>query len=116
MIRSGILRRQTAGITDPTKCDWINYYILNPQFPVPEIAFHLYGGRGVMPLYTKGRHKHVLTGLFDSPAAAAILFDYVKEEMIGKRGEKLNAAIMSDEHSLSLLDKLISMTDEGEPL
>ena len=116
MIRSGILRRQTAGITDPTKCDWVNYYILNPQFPVPEIAFHLYGGRGVMPLYTKGRHKHVLTGLFDSPAAAAILFDYVKEEMIGKRGEKLNAAIMSDEHSLSLLDKLISMTDEGEPL
>ena len=116
MIRSGILRRQASGIADPTKCDWINYYILNPQFPVPEIAFHLYGGRGVVPLYTKCRHKHVLTGLFDSPAAASILFAYVKEEMIGKRSEKLNAAIMSDEHSLSLLDKLISMTDEGEPL
>ena len=112
MIRSSILRRQAAGITDPTECDWVNYYILHPQFPVPEIAFHLYSGCGVTPLYTKGRHRHSLDNLFDSTAAAVILFDYVKNEMIGKRGEKLGSSVLSDAHSVALINSLINSLDD----
>lgn len=119
IMRSSILRRQAAGVTDPTKCDWVNYYILHPQFPVPEIAFHLYSGCGVAPLYTKGRHRHSLDNLFDSTAAAVILFDYVKNEMIGKRGEKLRSSVLSDAHSVALIDSLINSLDEmgtGSPV
>ena len=112
MMRSSILRRQAAGVTDPAKCDWVNYYILHPQFPVPEIAFHLYSGCGVTPLYTKGRHRYVLDNLFDSTAAAVILFDYVKNEMIGKRGEKLGSSVLSDAHSVALIDSLINSLDD----
>ena len=114
MMRSSILRRQAAGVTDPAKCDWVNYYILHPQFPVPEIAFHLYSGRGVAPLYTKGRYRYVLDNLFDSTAAAVILFDYVKNEMIGKRGEELSSSVLSDAHSVALIDSLINSLDEME--
>ena len=112
MMRSSILRRQAAGVTDPAKCDWVNYYILHPQFPVPEIAFHLYSGRGVAPLYTKGRYRYVLDNLFDSTAAAVILFDYVKNEMIGKRGEKLGSSVLSDAHSVALINSLINSLDD----
>ncbi len=115
MMRSSILRRQAAGITDPTKCDWVNYYILHPQFPVPEIAFHLYSGCGVVPLYTKGRHRNVLDNLYDSTAAAVILFDYVKNEMIGRRGEKLGSSVLSDAHSVALIDSLIDSLDKTQP-
>ena len=114
MIRSSIVRRQNSGIDDPQKCSWVNYYILNPQFPVPEIAFHFYGGRGVTPLYTKGRHKNIIANLYDSPAAATILFDYVQNEMIGRRGEKLWSSILSDKHSIALIDELIAVLDQGE--
>ena len=112
MIRSNILWRQSAKPDDPSKYNRVNYYILHPQFPLPEVIFYFYGGRGVIPLYTKGRHRHTIANIYDAPAAATILFDYVKYEMIGKRGEKLGSDILSDENSIALLDSLISMLKE----
>ena len=64
------------------------------------------------PLYTKGRHRHSLDNLFDSTAAAVILFDYVKNEMIGKRGEKLRSSVLSDAHSVALIGSLINSLDD----
>ena len=66
-------------------------------------------------LYTKGRHRYVLDNLFDSTAAAVILFDYVKNEMIGRRGEKLGSSVLSDAHSIALIDSLIHSLDGRGP-
>lgn len=114
MIKESILHRQVAGITDPSKCDWTNYYIFQPNYPCPEISFYLYDDFGVAPLYIKGRHKHLITNFFENAKTGTLLYNYAIKEMIGKRGEKLGSAIMSDEHSIVLLDRLISMVDEGD--
>ena len=115
-IRSGILRRMESDITDPSGNDRINYYIMQPGHPYPEISFLIYDGYGVAPFYTMGRHKNKITNIFESAEAGSVLYDYIVQEMIGRRGEKLRTAIMSDEHSVSFLDRLIAMSYEGERL
>ena len=111
IIRSGILRRMETDITDPSGSDGINYYIMQPGYPCPEISFLIYDDYGAAPFYTKGRHKNKSTGIFESAEAGSVLYDYIVQEMIGKRGEKLHTAIMSDEHSISFLNRLIAMSD-----
>ena len=109
-IRSGILRRMETDITGPPGNDRINYYIMQPGHPCPEISFLIYDGYGVAPFYTMGRHKNKITNIFESAEAGSVLYDYIIQEMIGRRGEKLRTAIMSDEHSISFLDRLIAMS------
>lgn len=115
-IRSGIRRRMEKENTDPSDNDRINYYIMQPVYPCPEISFLIYDGYGVAPFYTMGRHKNKITNIFESAEAGSVLYDYIVREMIGWRGEKLHAAIMSDEHSVSFLDRLIAMSYQGERL
>lgn len=111
-IKSSVLRRQGCGPKDNRKSERINYYILHPQFPFPEITFLIYDGRGVCPLYLKGRHKHTITNIYENPALGTLLFNYVQNEMIGKRGTTLGSDILSDEHSIVLLDNLIAMLEQ----
>lgn len=112
IIKSSVLRRQAGGLKDTGKSDRVNYYILHPQFPFPEITFLIYDGRGVCPLYLKGRHKHTITNVYENPALGTLLFSYVQNEMIGKRGTTLGSDILSDEHSILFLDNLIAMLDQ----
>ena len=112
IIRSSILKRMESDITDPSGYDWINYYILQPEYPCPDVSFVIYDDLGVGPFYTKGRHKNSSTNIYESPEAGTVLYDYIVKEVIGKRGEKLRSAIMSDEHSVALIDSLISMLEE----
>ena len=114
MIKASILRRQAAGITDPAKYDWINYYILQPTYPCPEIIFYLYDDFGAAPLYVRGRHKHLITNFYENEEIGTLLYNYVIKEMIGRREEKLGCAVMSDEHSIALLDRLIFLTVKGD--
>ena len=115
-IRSGILSRIGTDINGPSGNDRINYYIMQPGHPCPEISFLIYDGYGVAPFYTMGRHNNKITNIFESAEAGSVLYDYIVREMIGRRGEKLHAAIMSDEHSVSFLDRLIAMSYQGERL
>ena len=111
-IKSSVLRRQAGAHKDTGKSERINYYLLHPQFPLPEISFIIYDERGVCPLYSKGRHKHTITNIYENSALGTLLFNYVKNEMIGKRGTTLGSDILSDEHSIVLLDNLITMLEE----
>ena len=110
IIRSGIRRRMEKENTDPSDNDRINYYIMQPVYPCPEISFLIYDGYGVAPFYTMGRHKNKITNIFESAEAGSVLYDYIVQEIIGRRGEELRTVIMSDEHSISFLDRLIAMS------
>ena len=110
IIRSGIQRRMEKENTDPSDNDRINYYIMQPVYPCPEISFLIYDGYGVAPFYTMGRHKNKITNIFESAEAGSVLYDYIVQEIIGRRGEELRTVIMSDEHSISFLDRLIAMS------
>ena len=115
MIRSSILRRQAAGITDPTECDWVNYYILQPKYPYPEVSYIVYRDFGVFPLYSKSRHRHTSTNAFQNSAVGTVIYDHIIHEMIGRRGQELDSDILSDEHSIALIDKLISQLEDDNP-
>ena len=110
IIQSGIRRRMEKENTDPSDNDLINYYIMQPVYPCPEISFLIYDGYGVAPFYTMGRHKNKITNIFESAEAGSVLYDYIVQEIIGRRGEELRTVIMSDEHSISFLDRLIAMS------
>ncbi|HAB93559.1 MAG TPA: hypothetical protein DCF49_02145 [Lachnospiraceae bacterium] len=107
-IKESIVRRKTSPVTDPTKYDWTNYYIMHPQIPCPDTTLVIYDHYGIIPIYTFSRHKNTLINLFQSPAVGTLVYDYTLREVIEKRGEKLDSEIMSDEHSIAFLDKLIS--------
>ncbi len=107
MIRESIVRRQNSDIKDPLQYDWVNYYILKPQYPCPEITYGVYRDFGVFAYYTKSRYRHVITNSFQNPAIGTTMYDYLLHEMVGKRGQKFGSDILSDEHSIALLDKLI---------
>ncbi len=114
VVRASIVRRCSASSSDPLEYDWLNYYILNPKFPCPEISLVIYKDLGVVPIYNMGRHKNRVSGLFPNPAIAALMYDYVVNTMIRKRGERLLSDILSDEHSLALIDRLIATLDQEQ--
>ena len=110
-IKSGIIRRQTSPVRDPSRYDWTNYYIMHPQLPCPDTSFIVYDHYGIIPIYTFSRHKNTLINLFQNPAAGTLMYDYLLREMIGRRGEELDSKILSDEHSIAFIDTLISRLD-----
>ena len=112
MIRSNIADRLASPGPDPDKYSGINYYILSPQFPYPEVSYIIYRDYGVAPIYNKGPHKNKITGLFRNAAIGTLLYNYVIRNMINDRGKDLNSGILSDEHSLALIDKLILEVEE----
>lgn len=112
LIRNSIARRQSSSLTDPLQYDWVNYYILQPKFPYPEVSYIVYRDFGIFPLYYKSHHRHTSTNAFQNSAIGTVTYDYIINEMIGKRGQKLDSDILSDEHSIALIDKLISQLEE----
>lgn len=111
LVTDNIRIRRASADSDPLKSDRLNYYVLNPKFPYPEISFIIYRDRGVAALYKNGRHKNTISNIFPNPAIGTLLFNYVTEEMIGRRGTDLESDILSDDHSLTLVEQLIAQID-----
>lgn len=111
-LRAGILSRMNKDTDEQHTGNNSNFYILHPKFPYPETSYNIYQeGLGVIALYSKGRHKNTIVSTYPNSAVGTILYDYVVKEMINKREEGLESAILSDEHSVSLLDDLITQLD-----
>ena len=114
LIRESIVRRQNSPIRDPLQYDWVNYYILQPKYPYPEVSYIVYRDFGVFPLYSKSRHRHTSTNAFQNSAVGTVIYDHIIHEMIGRRGQELDSDILSDEHSIALIDQLIAQLEEEQ--
>ena len=114
LIRSNIVKRQNSPSRDPAKYDCLNYFIMDPRTAYPEIAYSIYKDYGVIPLYTRGRHKNRITTVFRNAAVGTLLYNYVTGTMVSKRENDLDSMIMSDAHAIALLDKLILETEKEE--
>lgn len=115
LIRDSIVRRQNSPVRDPRQYDWVNYYILQPNYPYPEVSYIVYRDFGVFPLYSKSRHRHTNTNAFQNSAIGTAIYDHIINDMIGRRGQELDSDILSDEHSIALIDKLISQLEDNNP-
>ena len=113
LIRSNIESRQASPVRDPKKYDGLNYYILHPQFPYPEISYVIYKDLSVAPIYNKGRHRNRISNEFLNTAIGTLLYNYVTDTMLRNRGNDLDSQILSDEHAIALIDKLL-LEVEGE--
>lgn len=107
-IRDCILRRQSSPGADPRLYSGINYYILDPQFPFPKIMYSIYDGYGLLSIYLYSRHRNTTNNVYKDPAVGTYLYDYIIDKMIARRGLSLESEIMSDEHSVAFINKLIS--------
>ena len=111
MIRDNIQQRLASPGSDPIRAGENNFFILQPQYPYPEVSLVIYNELGIYPVYGRGPHKNTITNAYKNPAVGTLLYDYVANEMVRKRGGNLKSAIMSDEHSIILLDNLIAQLD-----
>lgn len=111
MIRDNIALRMASPDADPIRRGETNFFILRPRFPYPEISMVIYDGLGISPLYEDGPHKNTSTNLFNSPAIGTLIYNYMADEVIRKRGASFKSSIMSDGHSIILLDSLIAKLD-----
>lgn len=111
MIRDSIQQRLASPGSDPIRAGENNFFIMQPQYPYPEVSLVIYNELGIYPIYGRGPHKNTTTNAYINPAVGTFLYDYVANEMVRKRGENLKSAIMSDEHSIILLDNLIAQLD-----
>ena len=111
MIRDNIALRLASGSADPIRPGETNFFIMHPRFQYPEISMVIYDGLGISPIYGRGVHKHTTINLFQSPAIGKLLYNYVADEMLRKRDKNFKSAILSDEHSIILLDNLIAQLD-----
>lgn len=107
LIRTNIERRLTSPVRDPDKYDCLNYYILHPQLPYPEVSYFIYKDYGVTAIYTRGRHNNRITNVFQNAAVGTLLYNYVTDTLLRGRGSKLDSGILSDEHAIALIDKLL---------
>ena len=112
LIRSNIVKRQASPVRDPDKYDYLNYYILQPQLPYPEVSYLIYKDYGVTAIYTLGRHNNRITNVFQNAAIGTLLYNYVTGTMLRKRGNDLDSGILSDEYAIALIDKLLLEVEE----
>ena len=112
MVRDHIIRRLDSPDPDPAKPGETNYFILKPQFLYPEISYVIHKGFGVFPLYNKSRHKNTIINAFQNPAVGTLMYDYVLNKVIGRQNSELNTFVLSDEHSIAFLDKLIAEAEK----
>jgi hypothetical protein len=112
IIRTSIIRRMSSISEDPTQCDWINYYILKPQIPYPEISYAINREYGVFPIYSKSRHKNTIANAYPNPAVGTLFYDYVVNKVIGRHHTEIKSDILSDEHSIAFLDNLIAKAEK----
>lgn len=109
-IRAGIVRRLEGGQEHPGGGDC---YILDPKFPYPEITYRIHEvSPGIMAFYYRGRNKNKLVNSFPNRAVSTLLYNYVTEEMINRRRQGLESSILSDEHSITLIDGLITQLEQ----
>ena len=114
MIRDNIALRLASPNADPIQPGENNFFIFRPRFQYPEISMVIYDGLGIAPIYEGGPHKNTTTNLFRSPAIGTLVYNYVADEMVRKRGDNFKSAVLSDEHSIILLDNLIAQVDRRE--
>ena len=67
----------------------------------------------VAPIYNKGRHRNRISNEFLNTAIGTLLYNYVTDTMLRNRGNDLDSQILSDEHAIALIDKLL-LEVEGE--
>lgn len=111
LIKESIRKRQNTPYVPASELKGINYYILRPNFQYPEITITIYRESGIFPIYSKSRHKNSIINGYYSQAVSHYVYDYIVNDFIEKRGKTLDTAILSDEHSIILIDKLISILD-----
>ena len=114
MIRRSIIRRMSSVLTDPSLYDWTNYYILKPQILYPEVSYVINREYGVFPIYSKSRHKNTLTNAYQNPAVGTLFYDHVVNKIIGRHRTGIESEILSDEHSIAFLDKLIAEAEKEQ--
>ena len=114
MIKGSILRRMSSVLTDPAQYDWTNYYILKPQIPYPEVSYVINREYGVFPIYSKSRHKNMLTNAYQNPAVGTLFYDHVVNRIIGRHRTGIESEFLSDEHSIAFLDKLIAEAEKEQ--
>ena len=114
IIRTSIIRRMSSIPEDPTQYDWINYYILKPQTPYPEVSYVVSKDYGVFPIYSRSRHKNRLTNAYRNPAVGTLFYEYAVNKIIGRHCEEIESEILSDEHSIAFLDKLIAEAEKQQ--
>ena len=112
LIRSNIQSRIDSPGQAPDKSGSENYYILHPNFPYPECSSVIYKDYGYTAIYNKGIDRHKITGIFRNCAIGTVLYDYVTNKMLRDRGKDLDSGVLSDEHAVALLDKLINEVGE----
>ena len=112
MVRDHIIRRLDSPDPDPAKPGETNYFILKPQVLYPEISYVIHKGFGVFPLNNKSRHKNTIINAFQNPAVGTLMYDYVLNKVIGRQNSELNTFVLSDEHSIAFLDKLIAEAEK----
>ena len=112
MIRSNIANRQTSPVRDPNKYEGLNYFILHPQYPYPEVSYVIYKDLGVAPIYNRGRHRNRISNEFLNTAIGTLLYSYVVDTMLSNRGNDLDSRVLSDEHAIALIDKLLLEIEE----
>ena len=113
MIRSNIVNRQTSPVREPDKLEELNYYILHPQVPYPEISYVIYKDLGIAPIYNRGRHRNRISNEFQNTAIGTLLYNYVVGTMLSNRGNDFDSWVLSDEHAIALIDKLLLEVEEG---
>jgi hypothetical protein len=114
LIRDNIIRRMGSAVTDPAHYDWTNYYILKPQNAYPEVSYVINREYGVFPVYNKSRHKNTITNAYQNPAVGTLFYDYVVNKIIGRHSTEMESDILSDEHSIAFLDKLIAKAEKEQ--
>ena len=114
MIKESILRRMSSVLTDPAQYDWTNYYILKPQIPYPEVSYVINREYGIFPIYSKSRHKNMLTNAYQNPAVGTLFYDHVVNKIIGRHRSEMESEILSDELSIAFLDKLIAEAEKEQ--
>ena len=112
MIRSNIASRQSSPVRDPKKYEGLNYFILHPQYPYPEVSYVIYKDLGVAPIYNRGRHRNRVSNEFLNTAIGTLLYNYVFDTMLSNRGNDLDSLVLSDEHAIALIDKLLLEVEE----
>ena len=111
-IRSNIESRLDSPVRDPKKYEGLNYYILHPQFPYPEVSYIIYKDLSVAPIFNKGRHRNRISNEFLNTAIGTLLYNYVTDTMLRNRGNDLDSWVLSDEHAIALIDRLLQEVEE----